>query len=134
MAFFELGKLALDFGGLALGLELANILEPFLRRALLGFGTSDSARGGAEGARALERRCRFAKSVSVPSQTSSGRRPRGLPRNLRCALSLRRGRRLVRACALARSSSRSRRASACATGVAGARTAGFDSADLDLDG
>src|SRR5712692_4137248 len=106
MAFFELGKLALDFGGLALGLELANILEPFLRRALLGFGNSDSARGGAEGARALERQCRVAKSVSVSSQ-SSRRRPRGLP-DLRCALSLRRGRRLVRACALARGRNRSR--------------------------
>src|SRR6266702_5326168 len=112
ITLLELGKLPLDFGGLSLGLELANVLEPFFRRAFLGFGTSDSAPGGAEGARALERQCRFAKSVSVPSQTSSGRRPRGLPRNLRCALSLRRGRRLVRACALARVQT-SRRSRSC---------------------
>src|SRR6266851_7192007 len=118
MALLELGKLALGFGHLALRLELADILEPFFRRAFLGFGTSDSARGGAEGARALERQCRFAKSVSVPSQTSGGRRPRGLPRNLRCALSLRRGRRLVRACALARGRSRGRGSGLCLLALA----------------
>src|SRR5437867_6416621 len=107
MAFLELGKLALDFGGLSLGLELADILEPFFRSALLGFGTRDTARRSADDACALERQRRFTQGIRVRSQ-SSRRCPQGLP-DLRCALSIRRERRLVRACALARGRNRSRR-------------------------
>src|SRR5712691_9039582 len=106
IALLEFGKLPLDFGGLSLRLELADILEPFFRRALLGFGTRAAARGGADDARALERRCRLPKSVSVPNQ-SSPRRPRGLPG------SIRRERLLVRARARARERSRSRRSRPC---------------------
>src|SRR5713101_52454 len=112
MAFLELGKLPLGFGRLALSLELANILEPFFRRALLGFGDRGAARRRADDARALERQCRFTKSVRVSDQ-GSRRRPRDLPWSLRCALSIRRERLLVRACALARERSRSRGSRPC---------------------
>jgi len=57
ISLLEFGELAFSFDGLALRLELANILEPFFRRALLGFGNRDAARSGADDACALERRC-----------------------------------------------------------------------------
>src|SRR6266487_876747 len=73
IAFLELGELALGFARLALGLELANVLEPLFRRALLGLGYGDTARQAADGAGALERSCGFLKSVRARGWGSRGR-------------------------------------------------------------
>src|SRR6266853_176616 len=67
IALLEFGQLSLDLGHLALGPELANVLEPFFRRALLGFGDGDTARRAADCASALERRCGFPKTVRARS-------------------------------------------------------------------
>src|SRR6266516_7776765 len=71
MAFLELGELALGFARLALGLELANVLEPLFRCALLGLGYGDTARQA--GAGALERSCGFPKSIRARGWASRGR-------------------------------------------------------------
>src|SRR6267378_2076841 len=55
IAFPELGELALDLGHLALGPELANILEPFFRSALLGVGNRETVRDCSGDARPLKR-------------------------------------------------------------------------------
>src|SRR6266581_1263650 len=71
IAFLELGELALGFGRLAVGLELANVREPFFRCALLRFGDGDAARQAADGA--LDRRCGFPKSIRARGRGSRGR-------------------------------------------------------------
>src|SRR5204862_5003384 len=63
VALLELAQLALGFDRLAFGLELANIRQPFFRRALLGFRNRETVSDCSTGARALERRCRFADNV-----------------------------------------------------------------------
>src|SRR6266699_2248280 len=57
IALLELAQLALGLGRLTLGLELANILQPFFRRALTGFGNRETARARGSGTRVLAR-CR----------------------------------------------------------------------------
>src|SRR6266853_5744684 len=87
IAFPELGEFTLDLGHLALGPELANILEPFFRRALPGFGNRETVRDCSGDARSLERGCGLRKRARC--RGSRGRLHRsGLLTKLRRALSV----------------------------------------------
>src|SRR5437870_1112422 len=86
IAFPELGEFTLDLGHLALGPELANILEPFFRRSLPGFGNREAVRDCSGDARSLERGCGLRKRACC--RGSCGRLHRsGLLTKLRRALS-----------------------------------------------
>src|SRR3989441_9290893 len=87
IAFPELGEFTLDLGHLALGPELANILEPFFRRALPGFGNRETVRDCSGDARSLERGCGLRKRARC--RGSRGRLHRSGPlTKLRRALSV----------------------------------------------
>src|SRR5882672_10847094 len=72
IAFLELGEVAFGFGRLALGPELANVLEPFFRGALLRFGSAESAHG--TGSSYALRRYGFPRAVCARGRGSRRRR------------------------------------------------------------
>src|SRR5882762_9903580 len=91
IALPELGEFALDLGHLALGPELANILEPFFRRALLGFGNRETVRDCSGDARSLERGSGLRKRAGCRGSCGRLHRSRLLTK-LRRALSVGHGR------------------------------------------